>query len=135
MPNHLHTVIYVPDSISNINQIISNGKRFFAYELVKQLKIIGEFEILEKLEQGVSGKDKARGKLHQVFEESMDLKVLNSDEIIAQKINYIHLNPVSKHWNLVGDYREYEHSSAGFYEGMDNYKGYKNVFIYSLIEN
>lgn len=33
-----------------------------------------------------------------------------------QKLNYIHLNPVRGNYNLVNDWREYEHSSAGFYE-------------------
>ena len=35
---------------------------------------------------------------------------------IQQKLDYIHLNPVSKKWKLTNDFREYEHSSAKFYE-------------------
>jgi len=33
-----------------------------------------------------------------------------------QKINYIHMNPVSGKWMLVNDFTDYEHSSASFYE-------------------
>ena len=38
--------------------------------------------------------------------------------MIEQKLDYIHQNPVSGKWQLVDDYTEYTHSSAGFY-GLD----------------
>ena len=31
-------------------------------------------------------------------------------------LDYIHHNPVRGKWNLVDDFAEYEHSSAGYYE-------------------
>lgn len=124
MPNHIHLVLFIPNSIEGINKIISNGKRFMAYEIVKRLKGKGRKDILLILKQGVSEKDKRRRKIHQVFELSFDLKVLSTEKFIGQKINYIHANPVSKKWKLVDDYRKYQFSSAGFYEGDDGYKGY-----------
>lgn len=33
-----------------------------------------------------------------------------------QKLNYMHLNPVRGNYRLVNDWRDYEHSSANFYE-------------------
>jgi REP element-mobilizing transposase RayT len=130
MPNHLHIILFVGDSAKSINKVIADGKRFIAYEVVKRLKISGEKDLLKVLESGISIKDKKRGKLHQVFEESSDIKVLTSEYMIEQKIQYIHMNPVSKSWNLIHDYIKYEHSSAGFHEGLTDYKGYKNIFNY-----
>jgi REP element-mobilizing transposase RayT len=124
MPNHIHLVLFVPDLAEKINKIISNGKRFMAYEIVKRLKEGNKKDILLTLKQGVSEKDKRRRKIHQVFELSFDLKVLSTEKFIGQKINYIHANPVNKKWKLVDDYRKYQHSSAGFYEDDEGYKGY-----------
>jgi REP element-mobilizing transposase RayT len=124
MPNHLHLLFLVPDKVLKINKIIANGKRFMAYEIVKRLRKDKKRDILQSLEQGVSFKDKRRNKIHQVFEISSDLKVLLSERFILQKINYIHRNPVSKKWMLINDYRKYKYSSAGFYEGVLDYKGY-----------
>ncbi len=33
-----------------------------------------------------------------------------------KKLEYIHLNPIRGKWQLVGDWRMYQHSSASFYE-------------------
>ena len=38
MPNHLHALIDFGNSRKNINTIVSNGKRFMAYEIVKRLQ-------------------------------------------------------------------------------------------------
>ena len=60
-----------------------------------------------------------------MFEDSFDAKQCNSEELIFQKLAYIHHNPVSKKWNLVGDFTDYEHSSASFYER--EIKRYENL--------
>ena len=39
--------------------------------------------------------------------------------MLEQKLEYIHHNPVSGKWNLVDDFCDYEHSSASFYEGVE----------------
>ena len=116
MPNHLHCIIFYPEIELNINNIIGTGKRFMAYELVKRLEKNNKKSILKILEKGVSEPEMKRGKLHQVFEPSFDLKVIDSEKFMIQNLNYIHYNPVSKKWNLVRDYRDYVYSSAGYYE-------------------
>ena len=35
-------------------------------------------------------------------------------EFILQKLEYLHRNPVSKKWQLVNDFADYEYSSASF---------------------
>ncbi len=41
-----------------------------------------------------------RGKLHEVFESSFDIKECFSKRIIIQKLNYIHFNPCTGKWML-----------------------------------
>jgi hypothetical protein len=60
-----------------------------------------------------------------VFEESFDAKECYTEEFIFQKLHYMHHNPVSKKWNLVNDFTDYEHSSASFYE--KRLKRYENL--------
>ncbi|MBI5404470.1 MAG: hypothetical protein HY959_13865 [Ignavibacteriae bacterium] len=133
MPNHLHAIIFYPsekskinsqtNSEKSINQIIGTGKRFMAYEIIKRLKDNKEKEIMKTLIKGVKEEENRKGKIHQVFQPSFDLKIIVTRKFLVQKINYIHMNPVVPKWNLVDDYRYYPHSSAGFYE-LENYNGY-----------
>jgi REP element-mobilizing transposase RayT len=137
MPNHIHSIVFFPEKVSSksckkdktdfknksINQIIGTGKRFMAYEIVRRLEINQENEILKILRDGVNELEKRRRKIHQVFQTSFDLKSITSEKFLIQKINYIHVNPIAKKWNLVEDFREYKYSSAGFYE-LENYSGY-----------
>lgn len=116
MPNHLHFIVYYPETTININSVIGTGKRFMAYEMVKRLKELKKFDLIKKLENALTKTDKKRNKLHQVFQPSFDLKELASEKFVIQKLNYIHKNPISGKYNLVEDYTSYEHSSAGFYE-------------------
>ena len=96
MPNHLHFIINTPKKNVALDKLVSNGKRFIAYEIVKRLKQQGALNILKALEQAVTPSDRKRGKLHQVFKASFDARRIYSEEMLIQKINYIHYNPVSK---------------------------------------
>ena len=121
MPNHVHFTLNTPKHISHLDKLVSNGKRFIAYEMVKRLVLQNEKEILKVLADGVVPSDLRRGKLHQVFKPSFDARIIYNEPMLFQKINYIHHNPVNKKWSLVDDYVKYEHSSAGFYEEDKKY--------------
>lgn len=55
---------------------------------------------------------------------------LYSPEIIFQKLDYIHHNPVSKKWNLTDDFTLYPYSSASFYEkGESSFTFLKDIRI------
>lgn len=73
-------------------------------------------ELLNHLQNAVSGKERKKGQLHKAFKESFDAKAIDNEAFFLQKLNYLHLNPVRGKYRLVEDWREYEHSSAGFYE-------------------
>jgi putative transposase len=133
MPNHLHFIAYIPDTMLNLNTVLGNGKRFLAYEIIRRLENKNLSSILFQLEKGVTPYYKKRGKKHQVFEISSDIKVLLTEHQIQQKLEYIHFNPVLKHWNLIEDYRLYKHSSAGFYEGIVSYKGFPVTHLSEIV--
>lgn len=115
MPNHVHALIGFKASAKNINTIVSNGKRFIAYEIITRLKNSNQHEVLRKLAAQVSASDKKRGKQHQVFEPSFDSKECVTDAFINQKLAYIHANPCNGKWNLSNSPEAYMHGSAAFY--------------------
>ena len=115
MPNHVHLIIKMPDTDGGLNKMISNGKRFMAYELVKKLSASGRTDILDQLSAACTEKEKIKGQKHKVFEPSFDAKPIYSTAFLHQKIDYIHHNPVSGKWSLCNDFTEYPHSSATFY--------------------
>ena len=115
MPNHLHALIDFGTSEKRINTIVSNGKRFMAYEIVERLKKQNKAEILLQLSEAVINSDRDKGKIHQVFERSFDCKEITSHHFFLQKLSYMHDNPCSGVWNIVKNPADYEHSSAKFY--------------------
>lgn len=116
MPNHVHVLLYFPQMPKSLNTIIGNAKRFMAYEIVKRLEEKQENKLLDLLHSGVKKREAKKGQIHKVFEDSFDAKECHSEEFIFQKLQYIHHNPISKKWNLAGDFTDHEHSSASFYE-------------------
>ena len=123
MPNHVHALIGLNETKQSINTIVGNGKRFIAYGIIKKLEEQNNVTLLKTLADGVTPSVKRRGKLHEVFEPSFDIKLCRTYKFVTQKLNYIHSNPVSKKWMLANDATEYAHSSAAFYE-----KGIQGVY-------
>ncbi|MBK9733149.1 MAG: transposase [Chitinophagaceae bacterium] len=116
MPNHLHFIMATPYKNAKLNTLVSNGKRFLAYDIVNRLKNSGNDYLLKQLANEVTPSDSKRGKLHQVFKSSFDGRRIIDEKMLFQKIEYIHHNPVRGKWRLVSDFVLYEHSSAAFYE-------------------
>ena len=121
MPNHLHLLIYITKGQGTINSILSNGKRFLAYEVVRRLEVIGRSDILEILSNRVTPEEKNRKKKHRVFEVSSDIKPCYTDKFLTQKLEYIHSNPIRGKWHLAATAEEYPHSSARYYELNENH--------------
>lgn len=87
-----------------------------AYEIVKRLNREGRNDLLKIMHETVSQNEELKGKIHNVFQPSEDIKEIVTEKFIRQKLNYMHKNPISGKWNLVEDYIDYLHSSAGYYE-------------------
>jgi hypothetical protein len=112
--------------VTNLNTIIGNGKRFMAYNLVERLQDQNQHELLLRLENACTDKEKAKGQKHKVFEPSFDAKPVYTLPSLHQKLDYIHHNPVSGKWNLCNEFTDYPHSSAAFYH---NEKQHPSVII------
>jgi len=127
MPNHVHLLLHKREnSPKTINALIGNGKRFLAYEIVKRLKSLDNERILSTLKEGVTPKERFKGKLHQVFRLSFDAKLFYHKKMLETKLQYIHANPVSGNWNLAENLYDYKYSSAGFYEKGEEAKYFTN---------
>ena len=116
MPNHLHVILHFQNEGFNLNTIIGNGKRFMAYKIVNRLENTGNANLLIALESKLSERERKKGQRHKVFIESFDAKAIFRQSFLLQKLNYIHMNPVSGKWKLAKDFTAYEHSSASFYQ-------------------
>ena len=128
MPNHVHVLLHFPQMPKSLNIIIGNAKRFLAYEIVKRLKEKSANELLEMLYTGVKQRERKKGQIHKVFQDSFDAKECFTVQFIFQKLDYIHHNPVSKKWQLVKDFTDYEYSSASFYEkGIKKYEKLEHI--------
>ena len=115
MPNHLHLILHYIYTGISLNTIIGNGKRFMAYDIIDSLELQQENSLLTKLELAVSSTARKRGKKHEVWEQSFDIKECRTEKFILQKLNYIHNNPCSGKWKLADNPIHYLHSSASFY--------------------
>ncbi|HEX5154196.1 MAG TPA: hypothetical protein VFW07_22265 [Parafilimonas sp.] len=93
VPNHVHCILFFPSPDFSLNKIISNGKRFIAYEIINRLEATNQTETLNELESALTAKEKTKGQKHKVFEESFDAKSIDNKKFFLKKLNYIHLNP------------------------------------------
>ncbi len=84
MPNHLHILLHYAGGGQSLNTIIGSGKRFMAYEIVDRLKQAKQHEIIARLQKDVQTKDKIRGKIHEVWEDSFDVKECRTEKFILQ---------------------------------------------------
>ena len=119
MPTHVHFIW---------QQLQKNGKetpqgsflKYTAHEFLKTLKQNGTSKNFEV---------NAANKKHEIWQRDSLSVEIDSREYAKQKLDYIHLNPVSGKWNLAKDYLDYYYSSARFYEtGIDEFGFLHNLF-------
>ncbi|MDQ6757280.1 MAG: hypothetical protein M3004_10130, partial [Bacteroidota bacterium] len=109
-------ILYFPEAGFNLNKLLSNGKRFMAYEIINRLEHENDTYILNILQDALTEREKKKKQLHKVFKDSFDAIPIFTEKFLFQKLNYIHHNPVSGKWKLAEDFIFYEHSSASYYE-------------------
>jgi len=107
MDNHIHMVL----SDENLTNIMRAFKGFTAQEIVSQLKLDNKAWFLNQF-----GFHKLKHKTyseHQVWQESFHPQQILSTEMLHQKIDYIHFNPVKR--GFVSKPEHWKYSSASFY--------------------
>jgi len=104
MDNHFHAIAAGPA----LAQTIGDLKKFTAREIIAQLKLEGRDWLLNQLAYY-----RARYKSdsqHQVWQEGVHPQSIPSDNIMLQKLEYIHNNPVKR--GLVAGPEHWRFSSA-----------------------
>jgi REP element-mobilizing transposase RayT len=114
MPNHIHIVWRVKNKRNP-----SDIQRDFLKYTAQQIKLTLQNDNQKYLEEFYVG---ANDRKYQIWERNPLISRLTSIELVEQKINYIHANPIRGNWNLANEITEYKYSSARFYyEGIDDW--------------
>ncbi len=114
MPSHIHLVVAMPEGES-ISDFMRDFKKYTSTKVRQQL------EIEERLSALKSLRANAYGKKNQVFKLWMDRfddLVIDQEETLGVKLEYIHNNPVKA--GLVEEAEEWEFSSARSYAFGDH---------------
>lgn len=89
MPDHLHSIIHLPEKSSTIYKVIGNAKRFMTYDIVERLEKINRTDILKIMQKGVSEKDKLSNHHHKVFQPSFNAIAFYDYTFLQEKLNCI----------------------------------------------
>ena len=111
MPNHIHLIVRFLNGHTP-SQVMRDFKKFTARRIVQQLTAEGETNLLSFLQQAITRRTRQR---HKVWEDGFFDKQIGSEEVLLQKVEYIHHNPVQNRWRLASSPEEYPYSSARNY--------------------
>ncbi|MCC6793831.1 MAG: transposase [Candidatus Hydrogenedentes bacterium] len=107
MENHLHLIAGAPD----LSRVIQDFKSYTAREILAVTESNNRTELLNKFMLRKKGyKEESR---HQVWQEGAHPQIIRDDEVLNQKITYIHNNPVRR--GYVDAPEHWRHSSARNY--------------------
>ena len=108
MPNHIH-LIWRMNQLNGKEMPSSSLLKYTAHQFKKRLSP-------DELKQySVT----ASNKQHKFWQRDSLAIELYTPEVVYQKLEYIHLNPLADHWALVKEPYDYLYSSASFYETSD----------------
>ena len=125
MTNHLHLVARAKEGFK-ISEIIRDFKKFTAKGILEKIETEPESRrdwMLYRFK--FAGKYDNRITKYKFWQETNHAVLLDSDEKIAQRINYTHENPVRV--LIVGKAEDYLYSSARDYAGE---KGFVKLVLY-----
>ncbi len=113
----LYAFVILPNRIHLLWELVEmNGKEFPSSSF---MKFTGH-KFLERLTAYPKGLKKcfviSPDKMHQFWQEKSDGLEVYSEDVLTQKLDYIHDNPVQSYWNLVEDPIDYRFSSLRFCE-------------------
>ncbi len=107
MPNHIH-LLWKIDTLRKREDVQRDFLRFTAQQIKFELQKNNPV-FLEQFR--VTAKDRT----YQIWERNALSIDLWTHELIKQKLNYIHLNPIKEKWKLAFVPEDYKYSSAKFY--------------------
>jgi putative transposase len=104
LDNHFHAIVSGP----RLAQAIADLKKFTARQLLVQLKVEGRDWLLNQLAYFRAAHK--RESSHQLWQEGVHPQSITSDEMMLQKLEYLHHNPVKR--GLVATPEHWVYSSA-----------------------
>jgi putative transposase len=108
-PSHLHAIIK-PQNFK-IVEILQQFGSYTAHKILEKLRLNNQKELLDLFQQ----KRRDQRHEHSIWQD-IQAKNIYSLDFLWQKMEYIHMNPVAKDWNLAKDRGDYLYSSAGYYD-------------------
>ena len=111
LENHLHLIA----QSENLPKEISSFKSWTARQILQVLQEQGATHVLQQL--AFYKKAHKRDRQYQVWEEGSHPQLIQSDEMLIQKLEYIHQNPVKR--GYVDRAEHWRYSSARNYAGQE----------------
>ena len=111
LENHLHLILQT----AQLSKAIGMFKSYTALQIVRNLEVQNTIWILEQL--GFYKKRHKTDRNHQVWEEGSHPEEIQGLEMMKQKIEYIHGNPIKR--GYVDQAIDWRYSSARNYAGKD----------------
>ena len=111
LENHLHLVA----SSDDIARSIKKFKSYTAKEILSLLQKQNIKTILDQL--AFYKKAHKQETTYQVWQEGMQPKLIQTEQMLREKINYIHNNPIKR--GYVDEAKHWRYSSARDYEGIN----------------
>lgn len=109
MPNHIQLIIYFRGK-NKLSDYMRDFKKFTSTKIRQLIEETRNKELLTSLRH----EDQKRS--FHVWQDRFDDVYLDSKSLLETKLDYIHLNPLQEHWNLVDRPKYYQFSSARYYE-------------------
>jgi len=104
LDNHFHAILSGPQ----LAHTLADFKKFTARQILDQLRLEGRGWLLNQLANFRAAHKCAS--IHQVWQEGVHPQSITSDEIMLQKLKYLHNNPVKR--GLVASPEHWLYSSA-----------------------
>ncbi|MDQ7063580.1 MAG: transposase [candidate division KSB1 bacterium] len=111
LDNHFHLVCQAPE----LSQTFQSLKRHTAKQIITQLKSDNKKWALNLF--AYYKKRHKKGSEYQVWQEGFHPQLINSEDMLTQKIEYIHYNPVKR--GYVEKPEHWLHSSARYFKTGD----------------
>ena len=111
MPNHIHLVLNFKEA-NHLSAYMRDFKKYTSYRIRKRIEMDGRLELLNNLKY-----EKGNQKF-KVWQDRFDDVVIISDDLMATKIEYIHLNPLRA--KMVKHPEDYRYSSANAYASINH---------------
>ena len=119
MPNHIH-LIWRANALNGKETVQGSFLKYTAHEF-RKLLLKEDRQELQKYAVPATNKQ------YEFWQRDSLAVHLYTQDVAYQKLEYIHLNPLAEHWNLVTDPCDYYYSTASFYE--------KNVLNFPFIKD